>query len=193
MISALQRKKFSHRFTTLDVNRSGYLELSDYATVATKMCGACGVSAASGIGLSLVRSYRDAFEGLARNRGAVSEVRITREEFIHFITVKLAGRPEVFERGMRRIAELVADVCDANHDGHLDENDLIRFLGSYSIREAEFAGTLRRLGVDSNGSLSREKFIEYSREFYCGDNPSSPGNWLFGEFERVCFRDENIR
>ncbi|MFJ8589660.1 EF-hand domain-containing protein [Streptomyces sp. NPDC093595] len=185
MLSELQWLKFAHRFTTLDINGSGCLELSDYAAIAANMCHACSVPIDSGVGLSLRNAYIRAFKALSSGREDIQAVQITLDEFIRFMEMRLAGRPEVFDRGMKRIAGLVADICDVNRDGFLDEKDFICFLGSYSIPEGEYAVALRNLGMRSNGPLSREDFISHSRDFYCGDNPLSPGNWLFGDFKKV--------
>ncbi|MFF3404535.1 hypothetical protein ACFYW6_39965 [Streptomyces sp. NPDC002659] len=137
------------------------------------------------MGAKLMDRYRGAFESLARGLGPAEQARVTVEMFVNFMGAALAGRPEVFDRGMRPIAELIVDILDIDRDNHLDESDFRRFLSAYSIPELEAILVMRHLEVEFRGLLPREKFVEYSRDFYCGDDPSSPGNWLFGNFNQI--------
>ncbi|MFB7868039.1 EF-hand domain-containing protein [Streptomyces sp. NPDC056069] len=181
MTSELQRQKYMRRFATLDVNGSGFLELADYVTVAVNMCVASGVAADSTLGASLVNAYRQAFERLAGNSGSIEDARVDLQTFVDFMGSALAGRPDVFDLGIKPIADLIVDVCDIDRDHHLDESDFFRFLGSYAVSESEAMAAARRLGIGPTDLISREEFVDHSRNFYCGDDPSDPGNWLFGD------------
>lgn len=181
MLSRLQQLKFAHRFTTLDVNSSGYLELSDYVTVAHRMCHRSGIGVNSLLGSNLIEAYTRAFSKLARGQNSVDRVRVDLSTFIESIGINLAGHPNSFERDIKPIVELIVDTFDENRDGHLNEQEFRRFLNSYSVSSMDVSAAIQGLGVRHRG-ISRERFMECSRDFYCGDNPAAPGNWLFGDF-----------
>lgn len=107
------------------------------------------------------------------------------QTFVDFMGGELAGRPDVFDRGMKPIVDLIVDICDIDRDHYLDESDFCRFLGSYAVSECEVIAAARRLGIGPTDLISHEEFVHHSRNFYCGDDPSDPGNWLFGDISAL--------
>ncbi|MFJ2061076.1 hypothetical protein ACIOMM_34860 [Streptomyces sp. NPDC087908] len=107
---------------------------------------------------------------------------MVKRDFLAVIESRLTGRPDYSARGMEKVGRIIFDVCDIDRNGFMDDRDYCRFLFSYGVPEQDALWAVRRITSSANPILSRSRFIELSREFYCSADPDAAGNWMFGKF-----------
>ncbi|MFD3880770.1 EF-hand domain-containing protein [Streptomyces microflavus] len=179
MTNDLLIRKYFRRFATLDSRNLGFVQRQDYENAARRICEASDVAFHTGPGQSLVQAYGESFDHLARNGGR--DPQISRQTFVQAMLGGLAGKPKSFERNMAPIGHLIFNVCSNETGESLGEAEFCRFLSGYRVPEVEAREAFMHLAPAQQG-LSREKFIEHSRDFYCSRDEKAPGNWMFGPY-----------
>ncbi|MEU0545420.1 EF-hand domain-containing protein, partial [Nocardia sp. NPDC005978] len=87
-----------------------------------------------------------------------------------------------FDREIAPLARAVLDLADADGNGVLDRDELIRLLIGCEQTPAEAAALFDRLDVDGSGTIDTSELITAIRRFCLNPAADEPGAWLFGRF-----------
>ena len=80
-------------------------------------------------------------------------------------------------------ADAMFEATDENADGRISRAEYRQLIEAWNGRETDTDEVFELLDLDCDGYLSREEFRVLWTEFWAGDDPQSPGTWVFGRFE----------
>ena len=72
---------------------------------------------------------------------------------------------------------------DADSNGTISLDEYKQFCAVVGLEETVAEAAFSRLDEDGDGELSREEYLERSKEFHTSDDVKAPGNWLYGAYE----------
>jgi hypothetical protein len=84
---------------------------------------------------------------------------------------------------LTRSFEDVFDALDMDHDGGVALEDYRYYYACSGQRLSDAGGNFAKLDLNGDGRISREEFTRLCTDFFLGDDPQAPGNWLFGPYE----------
>lgn len=74
------------------------------------------------------------------------------------------------------------EAVDADADDHISAAEYHELIEAWTGRPTDTGEVFGLLDGDGDGHLSREEFVVLWTEFWAGDNPDTPGTWVFGRF-----------
>lgn len=169
--------RFGKSFDAVDADHDEVTTLADWEDFAMYLCSQFGQPFYSAIG----RQVRDAvlswwYRMLGRVDG-VDQRRLTRTDF----AAHYGGADEaVFEAIIPGYVDAIFALCDGDGDGLLSRQEFAALLRAHGVAEREMTRTMRELGFDRIGHVSRQAYADLLRDFCLGTNAHSPGTWLFG-------------
>ena len=178
-VSAFRKQKFADEFASWDSNGDGVLEATDFSLGADRMADRMGVP----VGSAAAKRVRDAYAAMWTKFFAPADRdhdgRITLSE-LQQAQEYLSDLPrEQFEASSREVIGASFDALDLNADGKISRPEYDAFLAVHG-NAASAPEVWPRLDTDGDGHLSRDEFMRLSFEYFATDDPSAPGNLLFG-------------
>jgi Ca2+-binding EF-hand superfamily protein len=81
---------------------------------------------------------------------------------------------------MTAAGEVVFDVLDTDGSGTIGPDEYDQFLRVYGLDDSRATEAFAIFDTDGNGSLSRDEFAVLIADFFVAEDPSAPGNAIFG-------------
>lgn len=179
-LTDLQKRKLTRFFTVFDLNKDGFIQRQDYMMLAENIAKSKGFPPHSPLARRVKEVIMRVWENLEILADKNHDHQIILEEFLKY--------RDKLHQDETKYADLVAagltifDLLDLNKDGKVVESEFVSFYKLFHLGEDLAKEIFPKLDTDSNGYLTREDVLRLGREFDLGDDPSAPGNWLFGPY-----------
>ena len=82
-------------------------------------------------------------------------------------------------------ADAMFEAVDENSDGRISRAEYRQLIEAWNGRTTDTDEIYALLDLDGDGYISREEFRRLWTEFWAGDDPQSPGTWVFGRFDET--------
>ncbi|KAG8331543.1 Non-specific lipid-transfer protein [Homalodisca vitripennis] len=76
--------------------------------------------------------------------------------------------------------DFMFDLEDTSGDGAIDEEEFAMICSSYNVPEQNARDAFRKFSRNGTLEITREKFGELWVEYFASEDPSAPGNFIFG-------------
>ena len=172
MASELQRRKVAGVFSAMDVDGDGFLEQEDFEALARRW------SAIADDGPGLTEIMMGWWETLLAASDRNRDNKVSLDE----VLLVVDRLPDMLD-AVRGTAAAMFTAIDRNGDDRISEEEYRRLIETWNGQPADTDAVFHRLDLDRDGYLSREEFTAFWVEFWSGDDPTSPGTWVFGRFD----------
>ncbi|MGV9317816.1 EF-hand domain-containing protein [Streptomyces sp. NPDC003660] len=171
--------KLERSFDALDANHDGYLDWSDYQSLADRYIKAYGLDKNDRRARALQTFCQIYWLELLRHAGVDGD-RLSKEQFV------TANRLAAIDTSRLNVTEggghAIFDVIDVDGDNEISKDEFARFLRDVWRSEAPDAmESFTRLDTDGDGAISRMEFIRAVREHFLSNDPDAPGSMFFGQ------------
>jgi Ca2+-binding EF-hand superfamily protein len=176
MASEFQRAKIQGVFRAMDVDGDGFLHRSDFQALSDRWTGLRGWAPGSAgyTALSAVMlGWWSALSGSDPNRNDVSL-----DEVLALVD-QLGGMSDA----VAATATAMFDAIDENGDEEISRTEYRQLIEAWNGRVTNTDEIFPLLDLNGDGHISRAEFVELWTEFWAGDDPGSPGTWVFGRFQ----------
>lgn len=178
MLTDLQKRKLTRMFTVFDTNRDGILEEADYLGCADNLAAARGQAADSPGRAELRARYQFVWKNLSTATGGRP---VTPETFLRFNDT-LLGDMANYQRNIAALVDSAFKTLDADGDGKVTLEEYRVYLRAHGLDEELAPEIFPRLDLNGDGHLSVEEVTKLIHQFYYSDDPSAPGNLIFGDY-----------
>ncbi|HET6503399.1 MAG TPA: EF-hand domain-containing protein [Amycolatopsis sp.] len=176
MASDFQRRKVAGVFDAMDEHGRGFLTEHDFAALAARWTTLRGLAPGSdqyarlrALMLGWWASLSSAAED--RERATLDDVMVVVDQL------------STMTDAMTATADAMFEAIDENADGRISRPEYRRLIEAWTGRATDTDEVFSLLDLDADGHISREEFRRLWTQFWTGDDPDSPGTWVFGRFE----------
>jgi len=172
-MTTLLQRKMTLAFDALDSDRDGILNRADFEAIADRYAQLRGWSP----GDAEYKRHHGFMVGWWEELRCIADAngdgRVTPAEASTFL--EGADPTEIAAAG-----EIIFDVLDADYDGQISLPEYGNFLRAMGLDDTAAEESFSRLDSNGDGTISRTEFGTLYADFYLGDDPDAPGNWLYG-------------
>jgi Ca2+-binding EF-hand superfamily protein len=180
-MTPFRQEKITREFHLLDVDRDGVISQRDFDAAADRLVASMGLDPEDEAAQAIHRERRQIWEELCVAADFDQSGAVDLREYLDFyrgLTEAMSvERPTGW---FRRVSAVHLHSMDLDKDGQISLEDYRTFLEAHGAREIDAAACFERLDLDGNGFLDPEENVLLSLHYYLGDDPSLPGNWLWG-------------
>ncbi|WP_370414348.1 EF-hand domain-containing protein [Streptomyces fradiae] len=170
--------KLEREFDSKDANGDGYLDWSDYQSLADRYIAAYKLDKNEYRARALVASQQMNWMELLRHSGVQGD-RLTKDEFV--TASRLAAVDTSRLNVVEGSAHAIFDVVDVNGDNEISRDEFARLLKDvWKTDSPDAMEAFHRLDTDGDGSISRQEFIRATREHFYSNDPDAPGSLFYG-------------
>ena len=187
MLSPFQEQKLNYFFGLLDLNKNGYLQLSDFTEISEKIRLKMGYEDRSQEHKFLVDKSVKFFHRLLTDIPHSDNQVIKQQEWLDFFDREIvsSGEEEVLDEYVEMIIGFLFDLFDDNHDGYISVEEYADIFLIYGIDIKYSARAFINLDLNQDDKLSRSELLHAVETFLTSDNQSEKGNWIFGNWEAI--------
>ena len=178
MASELQRRKIAGVFNAMDVDGDGFLEEEDFETLAKRWTAVRDLAPGDPDHARLTAIMMGWWEVLLAASDLDRDNKATLDEVL-LVVDRLPGMLDAVEA----TATAMFQAVDRNGDDVISAEEYRELIETWNGRPTDTDAIFHRLDLDGDGRLSRAEFISFWIEFWVGDDPTSPGTWVFGKFD----------
>lgn len=170
--------KIDRAFEVMDADQNGYLEWSDYESLAKRYMTAYKLDKNDRRARAIMAFYQLYWIELLRHAG-VNGDRLTKEQYV------MANRLASMDTSRLNVVEgsshAIFDCIDSDGDNEISKAEFERFLRDvWKITAPDAMDTFAKLDTDGDGAISRQEFIRSSREYFYSNDADSAGSLYFG-------------
>ncbi|MBX2863386.1 MAG: calcium-binding protein [Leptolyngbyaceae cyanobacterium MAG.088] len=181
MLTELQKRKLLKLFCMYDCDRDGVLVCKDFENIATRLADVKNLGARSPKVVALKERFRQAWKSLLSKANANSDKKITLAEWFTYYDDVLDNK-ERYIKEVQSLMKLIFEVFDTNGDGHLSPEEWAELFQVYNVHPAYAPLAFEQLDMNGDGFLSKEEILILIDNFFCGDDPDSVANEMFGPY-----------
>lgn len=179
-ISAFRRKKLLYVFNVFfDINNSGEIDKKDFEIAIQKICDLRGWPAGSDKNKETHEVMLKIWEGLRSKADKDNDGQVSVDEWCNMWDA-YAKDPSTALDWQQRYMNFMFDLEDASNDGAIDASEFSIVCSSYGLNKAECEDAFRKMSQGAE-EVTREQFSVLWQEFWQSDDPSAPGNFIFGK------------
>jgi Ca2+-binding EF-hand superfamily protein len=175
MASELQRRKTALVFTAMDVDADGFLDREDFAALAARWTVNRGLATESPEGRRLDAIMMGWWETVLAASDTDRDDKVTLDEVLVVVAQLHADLAPVVAT-----ATALFEAVDADGDRRISAAEYRELIETWNGTATDTDEVFPLLDRDGDGHLSEEEFIQLWTEFWAGDDPNAPGNWVFG-------------
>jgi Ca2+-binding EF-hand superfamily protein len=169
--SELQRRKVLRVFRAMDADGDGFLEESDFVALTARWADIRGDEPGS----PEHEKLRNVLMSWWQTLRSADDHKITLDDML--------GAIDKLQKVTKASAEIMFEGVDADRDGKITRGEYRRLIEAWNGRGTRTDDAFPRLDLDGDGYLSLAEFTALWTDFWSGDDPDSPGTWVFGRFE----------
>lgn len=183
MLTALQKRKQTHYFNLVDVDKNGFIEASDWNAIGQNLAAMRGVEVDSPVYEGISTVIGTIWQNLSQYVDTNRDNRASLEEWLQFEDERVINCDEEwYDAYVNTIVRSVVALFDADGDGVISADEYRNIMVSFNIAPRHAIVAFRKLDINGDGHLSKDEMIQHVRDFHRSDNPDTPGNWLFGPY-----------
>lgn len=184
MISDFQKRKLTHFFYLLDVNKNDYLQLEDFSIISDNLIfnldyeeGSKEHKFIADKSVAMFYRFSADISGTGKN--------ITLKEWLDFFDQKIIAQrdKELLEEYVELIIGFLFDLFDANHDGYISIEEYTDIFMAYGIDIKYAAKAFVNLDINQDDRLSKSEILYAVETFLISNDPNERGNWIFGNWD----------
>lgn len=169
-------RKLTARVRLLDRDDDGRVDRDDYAHLALSRAVATRSDAERRA--QALEIFTTMFERLAARYGSGPEGTVTLAAFLESMARNVVARPDGLDRALGRACRITFRLGAGDAD-RLPRASFVRLYTAVGVPRPEADRAFLLLGRDE---LTFAEFRDTSEEFYRGNDPRAPANWLYGDF-----------
>ncbi|MQY10857.1 N-succinylglutamate 5-semialdehyde dehydrogenase [Streptomyces sp. RB5] len=177
---ALLDQKIDTCFGHIDADGNGSLDREDLFTLGARLLAAFGEAATSPKGTRLMNGMVTFWDAVAAAADADGDGRLTPEEYRTGMKGAFITSGEGFSQAFRPMLEAVCLLLDTDGDGGVDEKEFQVWQEVFRTAPQDRAAAFRALDTDGSGRLTVDELLTAMRQYYTSNDPSAPGNVLYG-------------
>lgn len=178
MANDFQRRKIAGVFNSMDVNGDGFLEEADFAALTARWTDVRGWAPGTPGHTRLTEIMMGWWSALLAGSDLNRDNKVTLDE-----VMSLVDQLPAMTDYVTGTATAMFEAVDENGDGEISAAEYHQLIVAWSGTDTNTDEVFPLLDRNGDGHLSQAEFVELWTEFWAGDDPSSPGSWLFGRFE----------
>ncbi|KAL6265625.1 calexcitin-2 [Pogonomyrmex barbatus] len=178
-LSEFRKKKLLFVFNAFfDVNQSGTIDVKDFDLAVQRICNSRHWKPDDATSQHIKNTLTKVWEGLQQRADADQDGQISRDEW-YSMWEDYAKDPAHALEWQQTYMNFMFDLEDSSGDGSIDETEFSKVCSSHGVEEAEAREAFKKLGVGQE--VTREKFADLWKQYFCSDDPNVPGNFIFGK------------
>lgn len=175
MASTFQELKFKGMFAAFDADGDGYLREEDFRALVARWSRLPAVGPGTELRTRVETLLMGWWAALLDAGDANGDGAVDMSELL-----TLVDRLPAMAAVVTATADTVFDAVDADGDGRISPEEHRTLVETWNGRPVDMTGVFELLDPDGDGHLGREEFALLWRQFWIGDDPVEPGNWLCG-------------
>ncbi|XP_060524036.1 calexcitin-2 isoform X1 [Cylas formicarius] len=179
-ISDFRKKKLLYVFNVFfDVNQSGTIDRKDFELAIEKICSLRGWPQGSEQYKRTFDSMIQIWDGLRQRADSNKDGQVSVEEWASMWD-DYSKSPENALEWQTQYQRFMFDLEDASGDGTIDIDEFTSVCSCYGLEAKE----CREAFVKMSGGqkeVNFEQFKQLWKQFFVSENPSEPGNFIFGK------------
>ncbi len=185
MSSELKRNKFAYFFDLLDLNRNGLIQHNDFSDMAELVREELQLEEGSEEHKYVAEKATRLFHQLLADISPEEHQSISKDEWLNFFEEKLGDQidEEVLATYQELVYLYVFDFFDHNRDGYITNDEYKCFFEIFKLDKEYLEKSFSKLDSNGDKKVSRYEMLAAIEDFLISDDPESPGNWAFGNWE----------
>jgi juvenile hormone diol kinase len=179
MINATQQKTLPRLFKMYDADRNGYIEMRDFERLLDSVTSVRNWKPGSEGYDSLKKRLTARYEHMQQFADTNRDGRISQAEWLAYID-SVINDPKAYEAELGGVAGFVFGLFDRDNDGKLTLDEYKQWFRAHGLNEQDASRMFDRLNLSHDGHISKDQFSKLIDEFFMGQNPDAPGNYVFG-------------
>lgn len=180
-----QQRKLSYLFSLLDINRNGFLQLSDFSDIADRLLEKTGYELQSKQHRFVVEKCVGLFYRLLKDiKSGTREVQLY--HWLEFFEKSFANEDadEVLDSYVQLFFSFIFQMFDENNDGYISQKEYRDIFEIYNIDHMSIDAAFEAMDSYKDGRLSRYELKHAIETFFTSDDPTDSRNYIFGDFTR---------
>jgi Ca2+-binding EF-hand superfamily protein len=181
MLTDLQVRKLTRRFSVSDVDHDGVLTQADFERFVRNYTAVRGWAPGSTEYLMVENNILSWWRSIMQLADPSKDGQVTLQEWLDYHD-RLLAMPGGFMESIGRTLEPNIRAFDLDGDGAWNADDYRAFLQVLEIRDADPVAGFQQLDTNGDGLLANDEVMQRLGEFYTSDDPQAPGNVLIGPY-----------
>src|SRR6476661_6083033 len=128
-LTDLQRGRLERLFQAWDADQDGYVGQEEFERRTDGMVHTFGVGAETQRPQALRGEFLQAWQRMQAAMDTDNDQRITKDEFLTYMSNTVIGRPGAFAQVMLPALQAMVDVVDTNRDGRIGLEEFVKWQG----------------------------------------------------------------
>lgn len=182
MLSPLQQQKLTRYFRVYDVDDDGAIGPRDFERVLENLRVLHGLDPDAPALSGLREAYLVRWEAMRSSADADRDGGVDLKEWLAYWDELLSDGAR-YENEVAGLVDRLYALFDTDESGGIEVEEFCDFYGAYGLRAELAREVFRALDVDADGTFTRTELAEMANQFYRSDDPSDPGNLLYGPLD----------
>ncbi len=179
MLSEVQRQKLPNVFGMYDIDQNGYIDLDDFDLLCQKVMANKQLPMSSPEATTLREKFAKRFGHMQQFADPGNPDRITIDQWLAYITETMDD-PQAYDAEITGTASFIFSLFDTNRDDTLSLGEFHQYFQSLGLDDTCAAELYTRLGLNDDATVSKDQYLVLLDQFFKSEDPSAPGNILFG-------------
>ncbi|MGI5270598.1 EF-hand domain-containing protein [Nonomuraea sp. CA-218870] len=175
----LLNHKLDRAFEHIDAAGRGVVDREDLLGLGARILVGFGESPTSVTGSALVEGFDRIWAELTAALGRDEDADLSREDFRLGMTAAFV-KGDRYEPVFHPAVVATAALCDRGGDGYVGPQEFRTLLAAFGTGHDDADDAFDKLDTTGRGVLTVDELVAAARDFYAGEEPGAPGNWLFG-------------
>jgi len=185
MLSQLLQNKHTKNFQIYDLDGSGFVELADLELCASNLAKLRNWEPDWSNFLELKAKYSAIWTNFWQPADISGDGQVSLEEYLKVADSSISNfsNSTVLQDAHNAKANVIFDILDGSNDGQISMIEYQQFCLAIGLTEKDAETAFAHLDRNANGHISRDEYLQASKEFHVGDDLNADGNWLYGSYE----------
>ena len=184
MLTEFQKQKLPRLFALHDLNADGVPTRADFDEYARRIAAMRGWGSDSEEYRQLSARFTTFWDGLEEIASSMGTKQVTLATWFEYWD-RLLGEPGRYEQVAAPIGRVLFTMLDRDGDGSVTAEEYADLYEQGGLDPNEAAAAFARLDLDHDGRLSVDEVMQHADQFFWSEDPTEPGNVLFGPVSGV--------